>query len=508
MIAGKYRLVRVLGVGGMGTVWVAHNTVLDVNVAIKLIHLSDERTQRVLFERMLIEARSAARLGHPSIVRVFDFGETDQGEPFVVMELLHGETLAQLLQREGRMTAKRAIQTLLPIADALSAAHAKGVIHRDVKPENVFLARDDDGKLWPKLLDFGVAWSLDSGFRTSGADRLTGEGGVVGTPAYMSPEQARGLGSAGPSTDVWSFCVVVYEALTHELPFDGDNYNAILRSIIEKEPKPTTDLAAGDEAIWKILKTGLSKAAEERWSSMREMGQAFARWLLDHGVREDICSASIRANWLEVDLGSPRSFSVRPSLSQPITLDGAPPIAIIDQPDVVTLTPESGRPTSEGALPAVRDPLLFSSRVPPAGARRKSRVAISLGIAAVLAVVVTFASLSRSPDASEGAQTKSGTASKIAARAEERPAIAATPPPAASAQLASSAQVASPELASESGAASGSATSASSPAALKTVGRVVAASSATTSPNRPSTVKQPVADAPPARKKRSYDFGF
>src|SRR6187455_1321689 len=190
LIHDKYQLVRPLGQGGMGTVWVAQNTVLQVSVAVKLIALGDQHDADETAERLLREARAAARLDHPAIVRVFDFGRTDHGDPFIVMELLHGESLADILARDSRMPGVQAVRAMLPIADALASAHDKGVVHRDVKPENVILSTTEDGRTQPKLLDFGIASLQEKSTRITQEKRLTREGSVVGTPAYMSPEQA------------------------------------------------------------------------------------------------------------------------------------------------------------------------------------------------------------------------------------------------------------------------------------------------------------------------------
>jgi serine/threonine-protein kinase len=291
IIDGKYRLVRPLAQGGSGHVWLAHNLVLDVPVGVKLIY-SNAETATARGERLLQEARAAARLGHPAIVRVFDFGETRHDDPFFAMEMLNGETLAEALARDHRISAIRAIQTLLPIADALSAAHAKGIVHRDVKPQNIFISRDEAGRVQPKLLDFGIA-------RVGSAPKLTLQGTVLGTPDYMSPEQARGDGDIDERTDIWSFCVVLYELVSGEPPFKGENYNALLYSIIRDEPRPLSDFAAGDTALWTLLQDGLHKAPERRWKSMRALGVALARWLYERGVREDICAASLKTNWLD-----------------------------------------------------------------------------------------------------------------------------------------------------------------------------------------------------------------
>jgi len=179
----KYELVRPYGEGGSGTVWVAHDMVLDINVAIKLINLDDsDEEARAQTQRLLDEARAAARLGHASIVRVHDFGQTDFGDPFIAMELLDGEDLADLLERQTNMPAIEAVQLLLPIAHALAAAHEKNIVHRDVKPENIFLSKAEVG-VTPKLLDFGIARRVDR------PRRLTLEGSLLGTPDYMSPSR-------------------------------------------------------------------------------------------------------------------------------------------------------------------------------------------------------------------------------------------------------------------------------------------------------------------------------
>ena len=231
VIAGKYALEELLGEGGMGAVFRARNTTIDMPVALKLIRADLDR--ELLSGRLLQEARAAAKLAHPAIVRVFDVGKTALGDPFIVMELLHGESLAKIIDREGRLSSARAVQLLLPIADALSVAHAKGFVHRDVKPDNVFIANDDEGQLQPKLVDFGIVKSE----RQDSDSQLTQVGAVVGSPDYMSPEQARGLDNIDLRSDVWSFSVVLYETITGVARFEAANYNAILRMIVETEPQ-------------------------------------------------------------------------------------------------------------------------------------------------------------------------------------------------------------------------------------------------------------------------------
>ncbi|HKO49500.1 MAG TPA: serine/threonine-protein kinase [Polyangiaceae bacterium] len=290
VLAGKYRLEALLGEGGMGAVWRASNLLLDLPVAIKLIRADLDRG--ALRARLQLEARSAAKLGHPAIVRVYDVGESEFGDPFIVMEHLRGETLAQLLCA-GRLSATRAVQLLLPIIDALAMAHARGIVHRDLKPDNLMIAREDQ-HVCPKILDFGVAKLTDP--RDLDA-KLTEAGVVVGSPEYMSPEQARGQDDVDASTDVWSMCIVLYEALTGSTPFAASNYNALLRSIVEDDPQPLSEHAAGDEELWQILARGLHKDRAQRYAKISQLGEALAGWLLSQGVTEDACGSSIDSKW-------------------------------------------------------------------------------------------------------------------------------------------------------------------------------------------------------------------
>jgi serine/threonine protein kinase len=314
IVAEKYRLIRLLGEGGMGSVWVARNLALDIQVAIKLIR-SDLHTPGIA-ERLLNEARTTARLRHPSIVRVFDFGRTRSGDPFIVMELLQGETLGTVLYREGRLPAPRALQLLLPAADGLVAAHAQRIVHRDLKPDNVFLA-EIEGRLQPKVLDFGIA----SFERTREPTRLTLAGTVLGSPEYMAPEQARGQSDVDQRADIWAFCVVLYEAITGRVPFKGDNYNAQLLNVIEAPVTPILDHGAGDALLWSIMRRALTKDRDARWQTMREFGSALALWLIQHGVTEDVYGQSLRATWLDARSTTPcGAITALPAPNSPVTV--------------------------------------------------------------------------------------------------------------------------------------------------------------------------------------------
>jgi serine/threonine-protein kinase len=329
VIDEKYRLARIIGRGGMGAVWQAHNIPLDIDVAIKLIRR--DRTAPEAAERLLTEARAAARLMHPAIVRVFDFGETEQHDPFIVMELLHGESLSAILRRKRRLSPAVAVQTLLPVAAALASAHGKGIVHRDLKPDNIIVVTDESGALVPKIVDFGIAKLL-----LPELDRqVTTAGEVLGSPDYMSPEQARGADNVGEATDVWAFSVMLYELVTGKRPFDGANYNALIASILTDDPAPLTAHGVPEPALSGIVEHGLAKELPARWPRMRDMGAALASWAVANGIEDDLMGNSIRKQWLSG--GARRLLTVQPETGEPRLHSG--PVAPLSDPGVYQSAP-------------------------------------------------------------------------------------------------------------------------------------------------------------------------
>ncbi|WP_437707854.1 serine/threonine-protein kinase [Sorangium sp. So ce448] len=307
VVGEKYQLLRKAGEGAMGSVWVATNTALEANVAIKV--LRPEMRSPAIAERLLREARAAAKLSHPGIVRVFDLGKTASGTPYIVMELLEGEALRDVLCRERRLAPEVALAILLPVASAMHAAHERGVVHRDLKPDNVMLANQGDGRIRPKVVDFGIAkvtWTEPESGSTGAA--------VIGTPQYMPPEQALGQGHIDHRADIWALCTMLYEAIAGETPYAGEHGFGTLRAIIQDPVRSLVERCGSDPALWSIIERGLRKDPADRWGSMRELGIALATWLVSRGVSEDVCGASLRAQWLDERASQIPSPSPRPMM--------------------------------------------------------------------------------------------------------------------------------------------------------------------------------------------------
>lgn len=338
VIADKYRLDTLLGEGGMGAVWRAFNLQLEAPVAIKLLRAGMDSVE--LGERLRVEARAAAKLVHPNIVRIFDIGESETGEPFIVMELLDGESMRDILVR-GSLSAVNAVQLLLPVAEALALAHSRGVVHRDIKPDNVFIA-DVGDTVQPKLLDFGIA-KVTSTAAVGGAT-ITNTGTVLGSPEYMSPEQAMGRSDIDHRCDVWSFCVVLYEAVAGHTPFADSTTQAILRAVVQDEAIPLEMVANVDSKLSELVARGLSKDREARPQSMFELGQALAAWLFEQGAQEDATGAALEYKWLGRAAETADSSRGQAGSAPRVRHDEATLVSVVNPAPFVTSTGPSGTP--------------------------------------------------------------------------------------------------------------------------------------------------------------------
>jgi eukaryotic-like serine/threonine-protein kinase len=269
LISGKYRLLRLLGSGGMGSVWAARNELTDRDFAVKFLHPRLAENKEAL-HRFFLEARACGQIKHPAVVEVYDMGQAEDGSPYLVMQLLEGEGFDQRLTRAGVFRPSEAATWIAFVARGLEEAHVRGLVHRDLKPGNVFFALDDRGDVIPKLLDFGVSKATSNQFDI----RVTDTGAVLGSPAYMSPEQARGDADIDGRSDVWSLGVILYESLTGKMPFDAGNYNALMVAIITQPHKPVAEIAPGVPGeLSQIVDRALAKDRDQRIGTARELAE-------------------------------------------------------------------------------------------------------------------------------------------------------------------------------------------------------------------------------------------
>jgi len=270
VVSGRYRIAKILGVGGMGGVYEAEHLLIGKKVALKCLHREYAR-DRDIVERFKREARAATLIGNDHIIDVTDMGDLPDGSPFLVMEYLAGRPVASLVEL-GPLPIKRAVHIARQICSALGAAHDKGIVHRDLKPENVFLIERNGDPDFVKVLDFGI-----SKMHSSGTDNLTRTGMAMGTPSYMSPEQAQGAKNLDHRTDIWALGVILYEMLAARRPFDADSYPLLLMNIVATDPDPVIwyrkDLPP---ALGDLVMKCLEKEQDARVLTMRDLSEGLA----------------------------------------------------------------------------------------------------------------------------------------------------------------------------------------------------------------------------------------
>ncbi len=265
---GRYRVVRQIGRGGMGAVYEAVHSDLEKRVALKVL-LPSTASQTELVARFEREARAAARVRHPNVVDVSDVG-VEAGVAWLVMEHLEGEDLSGLLRREGALPLSRVAELMLPVLGAVEAAHSLGVVHRDLKPENIFLARMRDGTIVPKVLDFGISKMAPAG----GGPALTSTGIMMGTPCYMSPEQAQSSRGVDGRSDQFSIGVILYECATGRRPFEGETFFSILTAIVEGRYVRPRELCPGlPERFEAMVVRALERSPDARFPSVAALAE-------------------------------------------------------------------------------------------------------------------------------------------------------------------------------------------------------------------------------------------
>jgi serine/threonine-protein kinase len=272
ILAGKYQVERILGVGGMGVVVAAHHIQLDEKVALKFL-LPDALKNSEALARFEREARAAVKIKSEHIARVIDVGKLDNGSPYMVMEYLEGGDLSGMLAKSGKLPVEQAVDFILQASEAIAEAHALGIVHRDLKPANLFCIRRRDGQLCIKVLDFGISKVTRAGSHPDMS--MTKTTAVIGSPVYMSPEQMQSSKGVDLRTDIWSMGVILYELVTGRLPFNGDTVTELAIRIATEPAPPMTDIPPGmPEGLEPVVLRCLEKQRERRYQDMGELATA------------------------------------------------------------------------------------------------------------------------------------------------------------------------------------------------------------------------------------------
>jgi serine/threonine-protein kinase len=362
IVANKYQLEIRLGFGGMGEVWSATHTGTGRVFAIKFMH-AHAATSKSARQRFAREARASAKINHPSVIDVFDVGETDEGTLYLVMEMLDGVSLGDALHATPPLTVQDLIGVLVDTSHALAAAHAVGIVHRDIKPANIFLHRDRQGISSAKILDFGISKFAE------GDDFATRTGTMLGSPRYMSPEQTRSAATADHRSDLWAMGVILFEALTGTWPHHGDSFTSLVIAI-SSTPPASIDLVAPylPESVRSIVRACL-QPLDQRINSADELADLLERALDDatlanislprpqHAPGDGVKSTTNGLRLRPVTTGSGN----RPGTRQPLP----PPVP--PQPKLpVPLPPPPRAPAQTMPLPVTSLPAMPPVPQPPA----------------------------------------------------------------------------------------------------------------------------------------------
>ncbi|MGA7122895.1 MAG: serine/threonine-protein kinase [Polyangiaceae bacterium] len=469
VIAGRFRLNRLLGRGGMGSVWHATHLGLDIPCAVKFIEgeVAQLPQMQARFER---EAKAAAQLRSPHVVQILDHG-VSEGTPYIAMELLDGEDLGKRLARLGRLPAHELLPIVAQVGRALTKAHAQGIVHRDLKPDNIFLVRDDDREI-TKVLDFGIAKASGSG--APGANTQTGT--MLGTPYYMSPEQAQGTKTVDARSDLWSLAVIVFEALTGQRPFESEALGDLLMKIIVGPiPRPSQISGVGGD---------LPPALDDWWAkaSRRDPSQRFQ-------------TAKELSDGLAVVFGRSGS-EVYAAASPPIAASsGGAPASVLGAPS----PPFAGTPTGTSVAQTVGGA--------PGGMTRRTPLVVAISVLVVLGagiVGAAFVTKDRSVGSGPAVSVASAGGGPLAAPFK---APAAAPDPIESA---STMAPVSPPAHENSPAPSSKPPAAARPAPAKLlpVAKAVVATPAAVPTTPPAPAPRVPAAPPPNAEKKTIDLGI
>jgi serine/threonine protein kinase len=385
ILAGKYRVDKVLGIGGMGMVVAATHLELEQQFALKFM-LGELATSANLLDRFMREARAVAKLRGEHVCRVHDVGRLENGSPYIVMELLKGEDFAAVLSREGKLSPQVAVGYLLQAIEGVAEAHAEGIVHRDLKPGNLFITASRDGRPLVKVLDFGISKSSSA--------PATRTGDIMGSPGYMAPEQMSNAKDTDARTDVWALGVILYQALAAQMPWSGDSLPALCMSVISDPPPPLPEDVP--EGLRGIVMRCLAKERDGRWSNVGELARELARF----GDADSSATATRITRIVSAtitQLPTTASTGVAPTVTSGDTaLAAGAPINGVSapsttEPDRKELATVAARPVrDEASTPPIRPISTFSSsaaelKVPPVEQPAKSNKTLWIAGAGVLA---------------------------------------------------------------------------------------------------------------------------
>jgi len=427
VVAGKFRLLRMIGRGGMGSVWEATHLALDIPCAVKFIEgdFANVPEMQARFQR---EAKAAAALRSPHVVQILDH-DIWEGMPYIAMELLDGEELSKRIARSGAISAAETNVILGQVCRALGKAHQQGIVHRDLKPDNLFLVRDDDREI-VKILDFGIAKSKNPNLDIGGNTKT---GAMLGTPYYMSPEQAQGNKAIDGRADLWALGVIAYECVTGARPFESDALGDLLMQIMVKPlPVPSQARPGLPQAFDAWFAKACARDPKDRFQTAKELAEALASAVGQAAVTEVMSSAEKRAvmagtlplhtpNPYGANTPNPYAGAQTPNPSGPTM--PAPPMAS---------TPNPMMASGPGA------PTPFAASVEALPKRSMTGVVVGVvGLVAVLAIGVVVVALhgrssghdasgSTSPATTDTATTATATSATVAATATDVATVTAT----------------------------------------------------------------------------------
>jgi serine/threonine-protein kinase len=433
VVAGKLRIIRLIGEGGMGAVYEVEHTITKHRRALKLLHREFTRSAMVV-QRFLREASAAGRIGNAHVVETFDAGTLESGEPYIVMELLQGRTLADEIQERGALPVDQACEILLQACNGMRAAHAAGVVHRDLKPENLFLVKGEE--TFVKILDFGIS-KFDP--ELTGAHGLTQEGSALGTPFYMPPEQVRGEKDISVQADVYALGVILYECLTADKPYSAETLPHLVVLIHEGRYAPPSMRRPGlPPECDAVVATAMAADRTKRYASIDELEQALEVLRGTGPLVADGRTLLVAPGipWGDTKhLGTPGGVQARPTASSVPPPTAQSPLA----PAVAAAPARPGSPAqSEPPVSAHTEGSFGSTRSVPAP---KTNLAVWIALAVgVLVAAVAFLVFGRGGDpvVSEPAAAGSEPApSPSAAPSDQRPEVLAVTPAPESAPSAS-----------------------------------------------------------------------